>query len=180
MGHAEKLQQELNEIHYNERVKPVRAWLYDTIDGIVDSAAGIYIEATVDAMELGVVTFHVRVARADIGKVIGKQGRTARSLRTLLGCRGMKDKIRYALDIVETEQDINADLKTKPCVSSDCQYGDHASCDGEESALWPDGDQTIRKCSCPCHAAGLISTPASFELTLRGIEAHTIIESEKK
>lgn len=178
MGHAEKLQNELDEIRYSERVDPARSWLYDTIGGIVDEEIDVSIEA--DLQTDGTVVFHVRVAKHDIGKVIGKQGRTARSLRTLLGCRGMKDKMRYALDIVEAEIDVNAELKTKPCISTDCKYGDHAACDGEEPAIWPDGDQTMRKCSCPCHAAGPISTPASFELTLRGIEAHTIIESEKK
>ena len=37
----------------------------------------------------------------DIGKVIGKQGRTARSLRTILGAASMKLQCRFSLDIVE-------------------------------------------------------------------------------
>jgi predicted RNA-binding protein YlqC (UPF0109 family) len=41
------------------------------------------------------------VAHNDIGKVIGKQGRTARSLRTILGAASMKLHRRFALDIVE-------------------------------------------------------------------------------
>jgi hypothetical protein len=40
------------------------------------------------------------VAEADMGYVIGKQGRTARSLRTILAAMGMKDKHRYTLDIL--------------------------------------------------------------------------------
>jgi predicted RNA-binding protein YlqC (UPF0109 family) len=43
----------------------------------------------------------LRVAPSDIGKVIGKQGRTARSMRTILGAASMKLKHRFALDIVE-------------------------------------------------------------------------------
>ena len=43
----------------------------------------------------------LRVAHQDIGKVIGKQGRTARSLRTILGAASMKLRHRFALDIVE-------------------------------------------------------------------------------
>jgi predicted RNA-binding protein YlqC (UPF0109 family) len=46
-------------------------------------------------------TLRVRVAPTDIGKVIGKQGRTARSLRTILGAASMKLHKRYALDIRE-------------------------------------------------------------------------------
>ena len=43
----------------------------------------------------------LRVAKEDIGKVIGKQGRTARSIRTLLGAAGMKLNRRFDLDILE-------------------------------------------------------------------------------
>lgn len=41
------------------------------------------------------------VAPNDIGKLIGKQGRTARSLRTVLGAASMKLQHRFSLDIVE-------------------------------------------------------------------------------
>jgi predicted RNA-binding protein YlqC (UPF0109 family) len=43
----------------------------------------------------------LRVAPGDLGKVIGKQGRTARSIRTLLGAAGMKLNRRFTLDILE-------------------------------------------------------------------------------
>jgi hypothetical protein len=46
----------------------------------------------------------LRVARSDVGKVIGKQGRTARSMRTILGAVSMKHHHRYTLDILEEEQ----------------------------------------------------------------------------
>lgn len=45
----------------------------------------------------------LRVAPNDIGKVIGKQGRTARSMRTILSAASMKLKHRFALDIVEEQ-----------------------------------------------------------------------------
>jgi len=41
----------------------------------------------------------LRVAPADLGKVIGKQGRTARSIRTILGAASMKAQHRFSLDI---------------------------------------------------------------------------------
>lgn len=43
----------------------------------------------------------MRVAPSDLGKVIGKQGRTARSVRTLLGAVGMKLNRRFTLEILE-------------------------------------------------------------------------------
>ncbi len=43
----------------------------------------------------------LRVAQSDVGKVIGKQGRTARSLRTILSAASMKQRHRFSLDIVE-------------------------------------------------------------------------------
>jgi uncharacterized protein len=43
----------------------------------------------------------LRVAPQDLGKVIGKQGRTARAMRTLLRAAGMKLKKRFVLEIQE-------------------------------------------------------------------------------
>jgi uncharacterized protein len=48
-----------------------------------------------------VTVLELRVAATDVGKIIGKQGRTARSLRTLLGAAGMKANRRYTLEILE-------------------------------------------------------------------------------
>ena len=41
------------------------------------------------------------VAEGDLGKVIGRQGRTARAMRTLLGAAGQKSRRRWTLDIVD-------------------------------------------------------------------------------
>jgi predicted RNA-binding protein YlqC (UPF0109 family) len=43
----------------------------------------------------------LRVAREDLGKVIGKQGRTARSIRTVLASAGMKLNKRIVFEIIE-------------------------------------------------------------------------------
>ena len=48
-----------------------------------------------------VTVLELRVAPSDLGKVIGKQGRTARSIRTLLGAAGMKLNRRFTLEILE-------------------------------------------------------------------------------
>jgi predicted RNA-binding protein YlqC (UPF0109 family) len=43
----------------------------------------------------------LEVAQEDLGKVIGRQGRTARAIRTLLSAAGQKSRRRYTLDIVD-------------------------------------------------------------------------------
>ncbi len=43
----------------------------------------------------------VSVAKMDIGKVIGKQGRTAKAIRTILGAAAGKTRQRYIFEIVE-------------------------------------------------------------------------------
>jgi predicted RNA-binding protein YlqC (UPF0109 family) len=47
------------------------------------------------------MVLELRVAKDDIGKVIGKQGRTAQALRTLLGAVSAKIKKRMVLEIIE-------------------------------------------------------------------------------
>ena len=48
-----------------------------------------------------VTVLELRVAQADIGKVIGKQGRTARAIRTILNANATKLKKRAVLEIIE-------------------------------------------------------------------------------
>ncbi len=45
--------------------------------------------------------FELQVAPDDLGKVIGRQGRTARAIRTLLAAAGMKVQKRFVLEILE-------------------------------------------------------------------------------
>ena len=58
----------------------------------------------VDVRELdreGATRIEVRVAKSDMGKVIGKQGRTVRALRSLVYAAGIKQHRRFVLDVVE-------------------------------------------------------------------------------
>jgi uncharacterized protein len=48
-----------------------------------------------------VTVLELRVHPDDLGKVIGRQGRTAKAIRTLLGAAGMKMQKRYTLEILE-------------------------------------------------------------------------------
>jgi predicted RNA-binding protein YlqC (UPF0109 family) len=59
-------------------------------------------EVKVNAIEGEQVTvLELRVHPEDLGKVIGRQGRTAKSIRTLLGAAGMKLRKRFTLEILE-------------------------------------------------------------------------------
>ncbi|HUE55279.1 MAG TPA: KH domain-containing protein [Candidatus Udaeobacter sp.] len=48
-----------------------------------------------------VMVLELRVHPEDLGKVIGRQGRTAKAIRTILGAGGMKLRKRYTLEILE-------------------------------------------------------------------------------
>jgi predicted RNA-binding protein YlqC (UPF0109 family) len=48
-----------------------------------------------------VAVFELRVHLSDTGKVIGRQGRTVRAIRTILGAVGMKLRKRFTLEILE-------------------------------------------------------------------------------
>jgi len=51
--------------------------------------------------EDGETVLELTVAESDLGKVIGKSGRTARAMRTLLSAAGIKAHKRYSLEILE-------------------------------------------------------------------------------
>ena len=59
-------------------------------------------EVSVKAIEGEQTTvLELKVSPGDVGKVIGKQGRTARSIRTLLAAASMKFNHRFTLEILE-------------------------------------------------------------------------------
>ena len=59
-------------------------------------------DITIDLQEDGEnVTIELRVAQDDLGKVIGKQGRTARAMRTVLAAAETDDNKRIRLEIAE-------------------------------------------------------------------------------
>ena len=69
---------------------------------LVDEPAAVEVESvTRDENTI----LKLKVAPQDVGKVIGKQGRTARSVRTILGAVSMKLHHRYTLDILEEDDE---------------------------------------------------------------------------
>ncbi len=72
------------------------------IEDIAKALVDIPEEVTVREVQGEQVTvLELRVAPSDLGKVIVKQGRTARSIRTILGAAGMKLNRRFTLEILE-------------------------------------------------------------------------------
>lgn len=76
----------------------MRALVEQIARALVDEPEQVSVQA-VDGEQTTVL--ELRVAPNDLGKVIGKQGRTARSIRTILGAAGMKLHKRYTLEILE-------------------------------------------------------------------------------
>lgn len=81
-----------------EPANDMTALLTEIARALVDNPESVVVESTHDG-EGTLLRLHV--SPDDVGKVIGKQGRTARSLRTILSAASMKLKHRYSLDIVE-------------------------------------------------------------------------------
>ena len=72
------------------------------VEQIAQALVDVPGEVQVTPVEDGDSTvLELRVAQTDLGKVIGKQGRTAKSIRTILGAASMKLKKRYTLEIIE-------------------------------------------------------------------------------
>jgi len=83
-------------------VDPVSGKIRDLVAGIaealVDHPDRVSVEAIVEPSS---TILRLRVDPSDVGKIIGKQGRTARSMRTILSAASMKLHHRFSLDIVE-------------------------------------------------------------------------------
>ena len=78
----------------------------ESMKGLVENIARALVDQpeSVSVNEVdgeSVTVLELRVAQQDLGKVIGKQGRTARAIRTILSAAGMKIRKRFVLEILE-------------------------------------------------------------------------------
>jgi uncharacterized protein len=90
-----KIMTQLDTVQVDELVREIARALVDEPNSV-----------EVEAVSRGENTvLNLRVAPQDVGKVIGKQGRTARSVRTILGAVSMKLRHRYTLDILEEDDE---------------------------------------------------------------------------
>ncbi|MBI2100278.1 MAG: KH domain-containing protein [Candidatus Vogelbacteria bacterium] len=77
-----------------------KEFLEEVVKSLVDNPKDVKIERKVD--EMGVL-MSLDVNPADMGKIIGRQGNTAKAIRTLLRVVGMKNNARVNLKINEPE-----------------------------------------------------------------------------
>jgi predicted RNA-binding protein YlqC (UPF0109 family) len=66
--------------------------------GLVDHPEQVEVD---EVSEPDALVFELKVAEDDLGKVIGKQGRTAKALRTILAAASVKTRRRVMLEILE-------------------------------------------------------------------------------
>lgn len=76
----------------------VRSEVEDLIRRLVDQPDKVKVAEYPSGDE---ILLEVEVAPEDLGKVIGRQGRTVRALRTLLDTRNAREAIPYGLEIIE-------------------------------------------------------------------------------
>ena len=67
------------------------------VEELVDDKEGVVVTLDEDN------TVNVKVSNADMGKVIGKDGRIAKAIRTIVKAAGNKTGVKYSVVILETE-----------------------------------------------------------------------------
>ena len=72
--------------------------LYAIVQGLVTDKAAIQITED-EVNEEGVIVLHLSVAADDMGRVIGKQGRIAKAIRTLMRAGAARDNRKVAVEI---------------------------------------------------------------------------------
>ena len=81
----------------SEQSGDMRALIEQIAKSLVDDPDHV----SVNQVDGETTVLELTVAPNDVGKVIGKQGRTARAMRTLLGAAGTKFHKRFTLEILE-------------------------------------------------------------------------------
>ena len=82
----------------SEPAGDMRALIEQIAKALVDEPDQVSV-SQVDGDQTAVL--ELKVVPSDLGKVIGKQGRTARAMRTVLGAAGMRFHKRFTLEILE-------------------------------------------------------------------------------
>jgi len=81
----------------SEQSGDVRALLEQIAKALVDEPD----QVSVNQIDGETTVLELKVAANDVGKVIGKQGRVARALRSLIGAAGLRLQKRFTLEILE-------------------------------------------------------------------------------
>lgn len=76
----------------------VRALVEQVAKSLVDKPDEVYVD---EVPENGAIVFELEVAEDDMGKLIGRHGRTVKALRSLVSATGVRQRKRYSLEILE-------------------------------------------------------------------------------
>ena len=68
--------------------------------GLVDNPDAVSVDVN-EPDEEGVVVYHLHVAESDMGRVIGKQGRIAKAIRTVVKAAGIHEDKKIIVEIVQ-------------------------------------------------------------------------------
>lgn len=75
--------------------------LHFIVTSIVDNADAVAVDAQEN--EEGILNLTVTVAKEDMGKVIGKEGKVIRSIRNIMKIKAMKENVRINISLAENE-----------------------------------------------------------------------------
>ncbi len=82
----------------SEKAPPLRELVIYLARALVEHPDQVVVE---EIEETDAIVFELKVAETDLGRVIGRQGRTAKALRTVLSAASAKMKRRAILEILE-------------------------------------------------------------------------------
>jgi uncharacterized protein len=88
----------MTELRMTESSGDVRALVEQIAKSLVDEPDQVSVNQVEEGSE---TVLELTVAPKDLGKVIGRQGRTARALRSLVNAAGVRLQKRFALEILE-------------------------------------------------------------------------------
>ncbi|HEX4581482.1 MAG TPA: KH domain-containing protein [Acidobacteriaceae bacterium] len=94
---------------HDEKLDAAEELMTQIARALVDHPDEVLVEAVEGDEGDDTTVLEMRVAPDDVGKVIGKQGRTVRSMRTILAAIGQGHHLRYELDVVEDEDEEDDD-----------------------------------------------------------------------
>lgn len=103
------------------RKADVRLMIEQVVKMLVDEPTEVFVD---ENRRGGTLEIDVEVAQKDIGKIIGKQGRTIRALRSLADAAAGKQNLRCSLELIEEDED-------------DADYEDDESTDSAEEDQQP-------------------------------------------
>lgn len=130
----------MEQAHETEVVSDMAALLHRMVCALVNRTGDVSVETLLKDDR---TILRLKVAPADVGKVIGNQGRNARSMRTILAAAGRRAGHIYTLDI-NTPKDIQPEERKRSPIPKEPHLG------GSESDLREVSSMSVAPSGNPC------------------------------